>query len=157
MKKWIALALSLMMLLPVAALGEGFAGEIVIGIYEPASGSNGAGGKQETLGVYYAHSLAPTVKLSDGVYQIKLVEVDNESSTDKAPSAATTLVDAGASVVLGSYGSGVSIAAAKIFEAAGVVAIGLSCTNPQVTLGNPLYYHGRVQSVKGLYAGHAGR
>jgi branched-chain amino acid transport system substrate-binding protein len=140
MKKWIALALSLMMLLPVAALGEGFAGEIVIGIYEPASGSNGAGGKQETLGVYYAHSLAPTVKLSDGVYQIKLVEVDNESSTDKAPSAATTLVDAGASVVLGSYGSGVSIAAAKIFEAAGVVAIGLSCTNPQVTLGNPLYY-----------------
>lgn len=140
MKKWIALALTLMLLLPVVALGEEFAGEIVIGIYEPASGPNGAGGKQETLGVYYANSLAPTVELSDGVYKIKLVEVDNESSNDKAPSAATTLVDAGASVVLGSYGSGVSIAASKIFDSAGVVAIGLSCTNPQVTMGNPLYY-----------------
>ena len=140
MKKLIALALTLMLFLPAMALSESFAGEIVIGIYEPASGPNGAGGKQETLGIYYANSLAPTVELSDGVYKIKLVEVDNQSSNDKAPSAAQTLVSEGASIVLGSYGSGVSIAAADIFDAAGVVAIGLSCTNPQVTIGNPLYY-----------------
>ena len=140
MKKLTALFLALMLLLPVIALGEEYAGEIVIGIYEPASGPNGAGGKQETLGIYYANHLAPTVELSDGVYKIRLEEVDNQSSNDKAPTAARTLVDAGASIVLGSYGSGVSIAAADIFDAAGVVAIGISCTNPQVTIGNPLYY-----------------
>lgn len=125
MKKLIALVLSLMLFLPVVALGEGVAGEIVIGIYEPASGINGAGGKQETLGIYYANAVAPTVKLSDGIYTVKLVEVDNQSSNDKAVSAATQLVSAGASIVLGSYGSGVSIAAAPTFDAAGVVAIGV--------------------------------
>lgn len=140
MKKWIALALALMLFLPALALGETYAGEIVIGIYEPASGPNGAGGKQETLGIYYANYIAPTVQLSNGVYKIKLVEVDNQSSNDKAVSAATQLVSEGASIVLGSYGSGVSIAAAPTFDAAGVVAVGISCTNPQVTIGNPLYY-----------------
>ena len=140
MKKWIALALTLMLVLPLIALGEQIKGEITIGIYEPASGPNGAGGKQETLGIYYANFVAPTVQLSDGVYKINLVEVDNQSSNDKAPSAAQTLVSAGASIVLGSYGSGVSIAASGIFDDAGLVAIGLSCTNPQVTIGNPLYY-----------------
>ncbi|HPY95069.1 MAG TPA: ABC transporter substrate-binding protein [Clostridia bacterium] len=140
MRQWIALALALLLLLPAAALGENVAGEIVIGIYEPASGPNGAGGKQETLGIYYANSVAPTVELSSGVYKIKLVEVDNQSSNDKAPTAAQTLVSEGASIVLGSYGSGVSIAASGIFDAAGLVAIAISATNPQVTIGNPLYY-----------------
>lgn len=140
MKRWIALAMVLMLVLPVLALGETFKGEITIGIYEPASGPNGAGGKQETLGIYYAHDVAPTVQLSDGVYKVNLAEVDNQSSNDKAPTAAQTLVTEGASIVLGSYGSGVSIAAADIFNKAGLVAIGISCTNPQVTIGNPLYY-----------------
>jgi len=139
-KKFLSLILILAMLLPAMALAEDYAGEIVIGIYEPASGPNGAGGKQETLGIYYANYVAPTVELSDGVYKVKLVEVDNQSSNDKAPSAAQQLVSEGSSIVLGSYGSGVSIAAADIFDAGGVVAIGISCTNPQVTLGNPLYY-----------------
>ena len=140
MRKLLAFALVLMMLVPAIALGQDIKGEIVVGIYEPASGASGAGGKQETLGIYYAHSLQPTVQLSDGVYEIKLVEVDNASSTDKAPTAAQHLVSSGASIVLGSYGSSVSIAAAGIFDAAGLVAVGISCTNPQVTLGNPYYY-----------------
>ena len=34
-----------------------FAADTVkIGVYEPASGDNGAGGKQETLGIQYANS-----------------------------------------------------------------------------------------------------
>ena len=140
MKRTIAIVLALMMLIPALALAEGAKGEIVIGIYEPASGASGAGGKQETLGIYYANSLAPTVELSDGVYEIKLVEVDNGSDPAKAPTAAQNLVSAGASIVLGSYGSGVSMAAADIFNAAGLVSIALSATNPGVTLNNPLYY-----------------
>lgn len=137
MKKALALVLALALLLPVCALGENV---VKIGIYEPASGDNGAGGKQETLGYYYANSVMPTVEIDGEEYKIELVEVDNQSSTDKAPSAAQSLVSAGVSIVLGTYGSSCAIAAADIFDAAGIVAIGASCTNPQVTLGNPLYY-----------------
>ena len=137
MKKVLAMVLALALLLPACALGENV---VKIGIYEPASGDNGAGGKQETLGIYYANSVVPTVEIDGEEYKIELVEVDNQSSTDKAPSAAQSLVSAGVSIVLGTYGSSCAIAAADIFDAAGIVAIGASCTNPQVTLGNPLYY-----------------
>ena len=111
--------------------GDAASGEKVvkIGIFEPASGDNGAGGKQETLGIEYAKDVTPTVEIGGETYTVELVPVDNESSTDKAPSAASNLVSAGVSVVLGSYGSGVSIA-----------AIGVTCTNPQVTEGNTHYF-----------------
>lgn len=118
-----------------------FAADVVkIGVYEPASGDNGAGGKQETLGMQYANYLTPTVEIDGTEYEVKLEIVDNESSTDKGPSAASSLVGAGVSVVLGSYGSGVSIAASDIFKEAGVPAIGVTCTNPQVTQGNTHYF-----------------
>lgn len=65
---------------------------------------------------------------------------DNQSSNDKAVSAAQTLIAEGCSVVLGSYGSGVSIAAATTFGDAGVPAIGVTCTNPQVTQVSDTYY-----------------
>ncbi len=113
---------------------------IKIGVFEPASGDNGAGGKQETLGMKYANSVCPTVEINGETYTVELVPADNQSSNDKAPSAAQTLISAGVSVVLGSYGSGVSIAASDIFGDAGVPAIGVTCTNPQVTAGNSHYF-----------------
>ena len=113
---------------------------VTIGIYEPASGDNGAGGKQETLGIYYANSVAPTVEIDGVEYEVKLDAVDNESNNDKAVSAASKLVSDGVSVVLGSYGSGVSIAGSQTFGDAGIAAIGVTCTNPQVTLGNDYYF-----------------
>lgn len=142
MKKIIALILTALMLVSVfAACGEKTDGDVVkIGIYEPASGSNGAGGKQEALGIKYANSVQPTVDIGGKTYKVELVSVDNQSSNDKAPSAAAELVSAGVSVVLGSYGSGVSVAAAPTFEQAGVPAIGITCTNPQVTEGNKHYF-----------------
>ena len=42
--------------------------------------------------------------------------------------------------VVGSYGSGVSIAAGEIFADAMIPAMGASCTNPQVTFGNDFYF-----------------
>ena len=113
---------------------------VKIGIFEPASGENGGGGKQEVLGIRYAHSLVPTVEVGGKTYKVELVEVDNQSDTSKAVTAAQSLVGSGVSVVLGSYGSGVSIAAGEIFREAKVPAIGVSCTNPQVTLGNDYYF-----------------
>lgn len=113
---------------------------VKIGVYEPASGDNGAGGKQETLGIQYANSITPTVEIGGKEYKVQLEIVDNESSNDKAVTAASELVSKGVSVVLGSYGSGVSIAASDTFAAADVPAIGVTCTNPQVTLGNDHYF-----------------
>lgn len=113
---------------------------VKIGIFEPASGDNGAGGKQEALGIEYANSVQPTVEIGGTTYKVELVSADNQSSNDKAPSAAQTLISSGVSIVLGSYGSGVSIAASDIFGDAGVPAIGVTCTNPQVTEGNDHYF-----------------
>ena len=58
MKKILALALVLAMsMMAVAAAAE----TVKIGVFEPASGDNGAGGKQEVIGIEYANSLVPTV------------------------------------------------------------------------------------------------
>ena len=144
MKKIIALVLVLCMALALCACGGSKAKEennvIKIGVYEPQSGDNGAGGKQEILGMQYANYVTPTVDIGGKTYNVELVIADNESSNDKAVSAATKLISAGCSVVLGSYGSGVSIAASDTFAEAGLAAIGVTCTNPQVTQGNDHYF-----------------
>lgn len=164
MKKFLALALAALMIFALAACTPAEPGSdnnpsdsqsdnqtdvtpsadgakvVKIGIFEPASGDNGAGGKQESIGIQYANSLVNTVEIGGETCEVKLVAVDNESSNDKAPTAAATLVSEGCSVVLGSYGSGVSIAASDVFKNAGVPAIGVTCTNPQVTDGNTHYF-----------------
>ena len=113
---------------------------ITIGVFEPLTGDNGAGGKQEVLGMEYANSVCPTVEIDGKTYNVKLEVVDNESSNDKAVSAANTLIAKKPSIILGSYGSGVSIAASETFEKAGIPAMGVTCTNPQVTEGNSHYF-----------------
>ena len=127
-------ALAASMVAAVPALAD----TITIGVYEPASGDNGAGGKQETLGIQYANSIAPKVEINGTEYDVELDIVDNESNNDKAVSAASKLVSDGSSIILGSYGSGVSIAGSQTFADAGVPALGVTCTNPQVTLGSLL-------------------
>ena len=111
-----------------------------IGVFEPTTGENGGGGFQEVLGIRYANETHPTVKIGGEEYKIELVEVDNKSDKTEAVNAANKLMGEKVSVVLGSYGSGVSIAAGQIFADAKVPAIGCSCTNPQVTQGNEYYF-----------------
>ena len=139
MKKFLAMLMVLALALPAFAMAEELP-VVKIGVYEPASGDSGAGGKQESLGVQFANVETPTVVIGDTEYKVELVFADNGSSTDKAPSAAQSLVSAGVSVVLGSYGSGVSIAGSDYFKDANIPAIGLTCTNPQVTAGNSHYF-----------------
>ncbi len=143
MKKILAFVLVTVMLAAcLVACGDGKGGDKVlkIGIFEPASGANGAGGKQESLGIKYANSVQPTVEIDGETYKVELVEVDNQSADDKASTAASELVNKGVSVVLGSYGSSVSIAASPVFKEAGIPAIGITCTNTQVTEGNKHYF-----------------
>ena len=153
MKKLFALMLALVMSLSLVACGgssdSGAAADdtaaegakvVKIGVYEPQTGDNGAGGKQEILGMEYAHSLFPTVEIGGETYEVKLEIVDNRTSAENGPSAASELVNRDVSIVLGSYGSGVSIAGGTVFEEAGVPAIGTSCTNPQVTSDCSVYF-----------------
>ncbi|MBO4901379.1 MAG: ABC transporter substrate-binding protein [Lachnospiraceae bacterium] len=114
--------------------------KIVIGVYEPTSGNNAAGGKQEVLGIYYANSLDDTITIDGEDYKVELYVSDNGSLEENAVTAASNIVGQGALVSLGSYGSGVSIAAAQTFEDAGIPAIGVSCTNASVTEGHNYYF-----------------
>ena len=139
MKKFLAMLLALCMVFALCAVS--YADNVVkIGVFEPMSGDNGAGGKQEVLGMQYANSVCPEVEIGGETYSVELVYADNASSNDKAPSAAQSLVSGGVSVVLGSYGSGVSIAAGDTFANAMVPAIGVTCTNPQVTSECEVYF-----------------
>ena len=120
--------------------GESGAKVVKIGVYEPQTGDNGPGGKQEILGMQYANSVQPTVEIAGETYEVQLEIVDNRTTPENGPSAAAELVNRGVSVVLGSYGSGVSVAGGKVFEEAGVPAIGVTCTIPQVTADYDCYF-----------------
>ena len=149
MKKLLAVLLAgIMALSLVACGGKGQAssttasGEkvIKIGVFEPQTGENGGGGIQEVYGIRYANMIYSTVKVGGEDYKIELFEVDNKSDKTEAVNAAQKLIAEKVSVVLGSYGSGVSIAAGEYFKEAKTPAIGCSCTNPQVTNGNEYYF-----------------
>ena len=149
-KKALSLLLSGAMVMGLAACGGGAAttqapgasGDKVvrIGVFEPSTGDSGPGGKQEMLGMQYAWSETPTVEVGGETYQVELVYADNGSDSAKAPTAAADLVSKDVALVLGSYGSGVSIAGGPVFEEAGLAAIGVTCTNPGVTAGNDYYF-----------------
>ena len=147
MKKFFALILALAMVLSLVACGgkddggkDDGAKVVKIGVFEPQTGDNGPGGKQEILSMEYAHSLFPTVEIGGETYDVKLEIVDNRTAAENGPSAASELLNRDVSVVLGSYGSGVSIAGGTVFEEAGMPAIGTSCTNPAVTADCEVYF-----------------
>ena len=153
MKKFIALTLSACLTIGALAgcgsssssssdsTDQASGGNVIkIGVFEPQTGENGGGGLQEVYGIRYANQVYPTVEIGGTEYTIELVEVDNKSDKTEAVTAAQKLVSEGVVGILGSYGSGVSIAAGDIFAEAGIPAIGRSCTNPQVTSGNDWYF-----------------
>lgn len=142
MKKVIALVMVLLLACTMlAGCGSNSDEKVIkIGIFEPGTGENAGGGKQEVLGIRYANSLVPEVTIGGETYKVELVEVDNQSDPAKAPSAAQQLVSKKVSVVLGTYGSACAIAAGSIFAENKIPAIGCSCTNPQVTEGNDYYF-----------------
>ena len=111
---------------------------IKIGVFEPTTGENGGGGMQEVLGARFANTVAPTVTIDGKEYKIELVEVDNQSDKTAAVTAAQSLISKGVVAIIGSYGSGVSIAASHTFVDACVPAVGASSRNPQVTLRNDI-------------------
>ena len=166
MKKLFALLLTLTLVLSLAACGGGSGASggsadsssgsgsgdaqpsggsgsnpvVKIGVFEPQTGDNGPGGKQEILGMQYANYVQPTVDIGGTTYDVQLEIVDNRTTPENGPSAAAELMNRDVSVVLGSYGSGVSMAGGSVFQEAGVPAIGVTCTNPQVTSDCDVYF-----------------
>ena len=158
MKKFLSVMLALAMAMSLAACGGSSSSSdnsgssdsqgsdasgnkvVKIGVFEPQTGDNGAGGKQEVLGIKYANSLDNKIDIAGEEYTVELYVSDNGSLEENAVSAASSIVSAGAMISLGSYGSGVSIAAADTFAEAQIPAIGVSCTNASVTDGHDWYF-----------------
>ena len=143
MKRYISILIALSLLLTLCACGRKKKEEIGvlrIGVLEPMSGKYAAQGMRETLGVQYANTLNDTLKLKNKTYRVELVILDNASDPQRAAECAQELVDAGCSVVIGSYGAELSKAASDVFLRAGVPAIAASCDDPSVTTGNDHYF-----------------
>jgi len=114
---------------------------IKIGVFEPLTGANGAGGADEAEGVKLANMLYPAVTVGNKEYKIELVVADNKSDKVEAANAATMLAQkAKVNAVVGSWGSSLSMAGGPIFAEAKIPAVGASCTNPNVTKGNEYYF-----------------
>jgi branched-chain amino acid transport system substrate-binding protein len=114
---------------------------VKLGVFEPMTGANAAGGAMEVEGIKLAHSLFPTVKVDGKEYPIELVVADNKSDKVEAANAAQRLVDQDkVTAVLGSWGSSLSMAAGPIVKEKRVPAIAMSATNPLVTKGNEYYF-----------------
>jgi branched-chain amino acid transport system substrate-binding protein len=114
---------------------------VKLGVFEPMTGANAAGGAMEVEGVKLANAMYPTVKVGGQDYKIELVIADNKSDKVEAANAAQRLVDQDkVNVVLGSWGSSLSMAAGPIVKDKKVPAIAMSATNPLVTKGNDFYF-----------------
>jgi branched-chain amino acid transport system substrate-binding protein len=110
---------------------------IKIGVFEPMTGANAAGGALEIEGIKLANKLYPTALGK----KVELVLVDNKSDKSEAANAASRLVEKEkVTAIVGSWGSGYSMAAGPIIKQAKIPTVGTSCTNPLVTQGNDYYF-----------------
>ena len=110
---------------------------IKIGVFEPLTGANGAGGNDELEGIKLANKLYPTILGK----KVELVVLDNKSDKVEAANAAMVLAQKEkVNAVLGSWGSSLSMAGGPIFAEAKIPAVAVSATNPNVTKGNEHYF-----------------
>lgn len=110
---------------------------IKIGVFEPITGANAAGGQLEVEGIKLANKLYPEVLGK----KVELVIADNKSDKVEAATAAARLVEKEkVTAIIGSWGSSLSMAAGDIVRQGKVPTVGASCTNPLVTAGNDYYF-----------------
>ena len=125
----------------IGCKGKEAAGDVVrIGVYQPLTGANAAGGALELEGIRMAHDLNPTVEIDGKTYKVELFVADNRSDRVEAANAVQRLLDQDkVHLILGTWGSSMAIAGGEVLRGR-VPAIGLSCTNPLVTRGNEWYF-----------------
>ena len=141
MKRILAVLLCTMLsvsLLAGCGGGEEAAAEdvIKIGVFEPLTGGSAAGGELEVEGIKIAKKMHPEVLGK----KVELIIYDNKSDKAEAATAVSRLIDDGVASIIGSWGSGYSIAAGDVIKKAEIPAVGTSCTNMMVTKGNDWYF-----------------
>ncbi|MDX6255296.1 MAG: branched-chain amino acid transport system substrate-binding protein [Frankiales bacterium] len=126
---------------------------VKIGFEGPLTGDNAQLGLNEVQAVELAISEA-NAKNTYG-FQVSLVKADDVGLADKAPAAAATLQqDAGILGVVGPSFSGASKAVGASYDAAGLVLVSPSATNPTLTSQGFKSFHRVVppDSLEGLEA-----
>ncbi|NLJ97664.1 MAG: ABC transporter substrate-binding protein [Tissierellia bacterium] len=117
--------------------GSSDADVIKIGVFEPMTGANAAGGEMTVEGIELANEIKGEILGK----KVELVIVDNKSDKVEAANAASRLIEKDEVVaIIGSYGSSLSMAAGDIVNKGQVPAVGCSPTNPLVTLNNDYYF-----------------
>ncbi len=137
MKKFGLFAGIFLSLLLICSLIVGAADEVIIGVFEPMTGPMAAGGQQTVEGINLA--IEQTTEVLGR--PIKVVLVDNKSEKVESANAVARLIEYEKVVaIVGSYGSGNTIAGGEVANAAGIPVVGCSPTNPLVTLGKPYVF-----------------
>ena len=140
----------------LCAMGVSARAEILIATVGPLKGQYAALGEQLRQGVSRA---VADINASGGVNgeQLVLEVADDACDPKQAMAVATQLVAKGVKFVAGHYCSGSSIAAAKIYEDAGIIMISPSSTSPKFTDDGGWNVHrvcGR-DDAQGAFAGRA--
>jgi branched-chain amino acid transport system substrate-binding protein len=106
--------------------------EILIGDASPMTGPNSWAGEQAAVGIELA---VADINARGGVLgeQIRVVSVDDACDTEQAVAVAKKLISDVVAFVVGHICSGGAIASAPIYEAAGVIVMSPSATNPRLT------------------------
>lgn len=128
----------LLLVLVLASASVVSAAEVIkIGVFEPMTGANAAGGEMTVEGIELALELKGEVLGR----KVEIIVVDNKSDKVEAANAVSRLIEKDNVVaIIGSYGSSLSMAAGDIVNRAKVPTVGCSPTNPLVTLNNPYYF-----------------
>ncbi|MDR0451937.1 MAG: ABC transporter substrate-binding protein, partial [Treponema sp.] len=114
---------------------------ITIGVLEPLTGMQSGGGYLELEGIELAHELYPTVEIGGRTYWVRLAVEDNKSEREDTVTAVQMLIDREkASVILGTWDSGLASAASDVIRINKVPAIGITCTGPRITAQNDYYF-----------------
>ena len=115
-----------------AALGWPARAEVLIGVAGPITGTNAWFGEQMQRGAELA---VADINAKGGVLgeQVQLITADDFCDPEQAVAAAKKLVSDGVIFVVGHYCSGASIPASEIYQAAGILMITPSSSNPMLT------------------------
>ena len=121
-------------LLCLVTAGSAFAADdvIKIGFFNSLTGQNAFGGQLELEGVQLALKEYPEILGK----KVELIVVDNKSDKVESANAVTRLIENDkVNVIIGSYGSSLTLAGGEVAEAARVPVVTTSSTSPRVTQG----------------------
>jgi branched-chain amino acid transport system substrate-binding protein len=106
---------------------------ITIGLQAPLTGAYTAEGEWAKQSAMVAADL---INAKGGINgkKIKIESVDDAGNPKDSALAAQKLISQGIKLVVGSYGSGITIPAADLYDGAGVVSVGYGCTAVRLTM-----------------------